>query len=103
MRTSAFSLTDVWQLATSHSLPATSSLSSHDLDDHPLVALAVEFRIEDSLPRAEIELADGNRHNHFMMNQQRLQVRVSVILARLMMLVLLAKGRQTFQPVIDVF
>src|SRR5258707_2281042 len=66
-------------------------LLPHYLHDHPLITLAVEFSIEDSLPRPQVEFARGDRHDHFMMNQQRLQMRVSIILAGFVMLVVLAE------------
>jgi hypothetical protein len=37
------------------------------------------------------------------MNDQRFQVRVSIVLASLVMLVVLPKGSERFQPLVDVF
>ena len=53
-----------WQLL---SLP-------HYLHNHSLVALTIEFGIEDSLPCPQIKFAGGDGHDHLMMNQQRLQM-----------------------------
>ena len=66
------------------------------------VALAVELGIENLLPGAEVELSVGDWDNDFVVNDQRLQVRVSVVLAGLVMLVVLAEGSQRFQPLVDV-
>src|ERR1700746_2761146 len=79
------SSSDIWSL-------------SHDFHNHALVPLPVELRIEHTLPRAQVEHARGNGHDHFMMDEQRLQMRVAVVLARLMMLVAFAKRRQMLQP-----
>src|SRR3954470_6564063 len=58
----------------------TQSLPEH-LDDHPLGAPAVELAVEDLLPRPQVEPAVGYRHDHLMMDEQVLQVRVAVVLA----------------------
>jgi len=57
------------------------SLFAHHLHQHALLALAIELRVEDTLPRTEVKLAIGDRQNHLMVDQRRLQVRVAVILA----------------------
>lgn len=76
--------------------------AAHHLDDDALVALAVEFGVENALPRAQIEFACGDGHDHLMMYQQGLQVRVAVVLAGLVVTVVLAEGRQRLQPLVDV-
>jgi len=78
------------------------SLFADDLDDHPLLALSVELRIEDSLPRSQVELAlrDGKRHR--LVEQQAFEMRVSVVLARLVVAVVLPERRELFQPFVDV-
>src|SRR5207302_6170824 len=76
---------------------------SHNFHNHALVSLPVELRVENPLPRAQIELAPGNGYDDFMMDQQRLQVGIAVILTGLMMLVVLAKRSQMLQPLVDVF
>ena len=45
-------------------------LLAHDFHDHALVPLAVEFSVENSLPRTEVKPPSGNRNNHFMVNQE---------------------------------
>ena len=55
------------------------SLAQH-LDDEPLIA-AVELRVEDGLPRAEVEPAVRHRDDHLVVDEQVLPVRVAVVLA----------------------
>ena len=63
-----------------HSVNGGSLLPKH-LDDHPLRPAAVELAVEDLLPRPEIEAAVGDRHDHLVVNEQVLEVRVAVVLA----------------------
>src|SRR5215211_6839755 len=56
------------------------SLPKH-LDDHPLGPPAVELAVEHLLPRPQVEAALGDRHDHLVVDQQVLQVRVAVVLA----------------------
>src|ERR1700721_2021351 len=74
----------------------------HHLHDHPLVPLPVKLRIENSLPCPQVELACRDRHDYLMVNQQRLQMRIPVVLARLMMFVVFAKRRQMLQPPVNI-
>ena len=78
-------------------------LFSHYLNDHPFVALAVEFGIENLLPGAEVELPVGDRDDDFVVDDQRFEVGVSVVFAGLMMLVVLPEGSEGFEPLVDVF
>jgi hypothetical protein len=78
-------------------------LFSHDFNDYFFVALAVEFGVENLLPWAEIEFPVGDRDDDFMVNDQRLEVRVSVVFSGLMMLVVLPEWGESFQPLVDVF
>src|SRR6266478_3120566 len=50
-----------------------------DLYNHPLISLPVELSIEDPLPGPKIKFPICHRHNHLVMNHQRLQVRVAII------------------------
>ena len=50
----------------SDSVLDSSSRFPHHLDDHPLPPLAVELGVEDLLPRAEVELAVGDRQDHLV-------------------------------------
>jgi hypothetical protein len=75
---------------------------AHDFNNDAFGALSVEFRVINLLPRSEIQLPGGHRHDHLVVNQQALQVRVAIGLARSMMPVILAKRSQAFQPFIDV-
>jgi hypothetical protein len=45
-------------------------LLAHDFDDHPLVALTIELRIENALPGAEVELSGRDWNDYFMMDEQ---------------------------------
>ena len=56
-------------------------LHAEDFDDDALAALAVELGVEDALPGAEIELAVGDGQCGLVMEQQRLEVGVAVVLA----------------------
>src|SRR6266446_883929 len=80
-----------------------SCLFSHDFNDDSFVALPVEFGIENLLPGAEIEFPVGDRDDDLVMNDQRFEVRVSVVFAGLVMLVILPEGSERFQPLVDVF
>src|SRR5579862_2205299 len=76
---------------------------SHDFHDHALVPLAVELCIENPLPRSHIQLARRNRHDHFMMDEERLQMGVAIVLAGLVMLVSFSKRSQMLEPLISIF
>jgi hypothetical protein len=78
-------------------------LFSHDFNDDSFVALAVEFGVENLLPWAEVEFPVGDWNDDFVVNDQRFQVRVSVVFAGLVMLVVLPERRERFQPLVDVF
>ena len=47
-----------------------SPIDAHDLDDHALLSLPIEFRVEDPLPGAEIELPVGDWDDNFVVDQQ---------------------------------
>src|SRR5215813_14451264 len=76
---------------------------SHNLHDHALLTLPLEFGVEDPLPGAEIETACGDRNYDLMMNQQCLQVRVSVVFASIMVFVIALKRRQVVEPLVNVY
>jgi hypothetical protein len=76
---------------------------AHHFHDHPLVALAVEFGIEDPLPGSQVEFALGDRNDDLVVDEQRLQMRVAVVFAGLMVFVVVAEGCQRFQSLIDIF
>src|SRR5258708_35279856 len=78
-------------------------LFSHYLNDDSFVALAVEFGVENLLPWAEVEFPVGDRDDDFVVNDQRFQVRISVVFSSLVMLVVLPEGSERFQPLADVF
>src|ERR1022692_605647 len=77
-------------------------LFSHDFNENSFVALAVELGVENLLPGTKVEFPAGDRDNDFMVNDQRFQVRVSVVFAGLVMLIVLAERSQRFQPLVDV-
>src|SRR5208282_4990141 len=77
-------------------------LFSHYLNDDSLVALPIEFCIEDLLPRAEVKFAVGHRDDHFVVDDQRFKVCVSIVLSGLVMLVVLPEGSEGLQPLVDV-
>jgi hypothetical protein len=47
---------------------------THYFYDDALWPLSVEFGIVNLLPRTEIELAVGHRHNHLVVDQEAFQV-----------------------------
>src|SRR5258705_1622644 len=76
-----------------------------DLDQHALLAAAVELAVEDLLPRAEVELAAGDRHDRLAPHDLALVVRVGVVLARPVVMVALRAGierRQLLEPALVV-
>ena len=79
-----------------------SRLLAHYLYDDPLIALPVKFGVEDLLPCAEVEFPIRHGHDDFMMDEQRFQMRISVVFASLVMLVVLPKRSQRLQPLVDV-
>jgi hypothetical protein len=58
------------------------SLLPHDFHNHPFVPLPIKFGIKNPLPCPQIEFAPGYGHYDFMMNEQRLEMRVAVVFTR---------------------
>ena len=77
-------------------------LLPNDLDQHSLPPLAVELRVINLLPGAEIEFPVGHGNHHFVTDQEILQVRVAICLTGAMVTVITAEGRQLFQSLLDV-
>src|SRR5262245_10460803 len=75
---------------------------AHHLDDYTLAALAVELGVEHLLPGTEIQFAAGDRQQDLMAHDRPLQVRVGVVLARLMVLVRQARRRELLEPGLEV-
>ena len=65
-------------------------------------ALSVELGVVHLLPRAEVQLPLGHRHDHFVVHQQALQVRIAVGLTGAVVPVVFAERRQLFQPLVDI-
>jgi len=80
-----------------------SFLLSHHFDDHPLVPLPVKLRVEDALPGPEVQAPGGDWHNHFVMNQQSLKVRVAVGLAGVVVVVILTEWGELLEPLVYIF
>src|ERR1019366_2425211 len=78
-------------------------LFAHYFNDDSFVALAVEFGVENLLPGAAVKFPVGDWGDAFVVNDQRFQVRVSVVFSGLVMLIVLAEGGERFQPLVDVF
>ena len=71
-----------------------------DLNQHSLLAAAVEFAVEDLLPGPEVELSGGHRYHHFAAHYLALDMRVGVVLPCSVVMVL-ADGfvrRQGLEP-----
>jgi hypothetical protein len=76
---------------------------SHHLHNHPLPPLPIKLRIEDTLPCAQVEASGCDWERCFVVKQERLQMRVAVVLAGLMVFVVGPLGRQLLEPFADVF
>ena len=70
------------------------------LDDHPLRPPAVELAVEDLLPGAQVEPAVGHGHDHLVVDEQVLQVRVAVVLAAAVMAVVARIGQELARHVV---
>src|SRR2546422_1557432 len=57
---------------------AAHNLVSHDFNDNPFLSLSVKFCIINLLPRPEIKFPRCHRHDDLMMDEQALQVRITV-------------------------
>ncbi len=75
---------------------------AENFDDHPLAALAVELGIENTLPGTKVEVAVGDRQSGLVVQQQRLEMRVAVVLAGLVVLVVGTRRGQFLEPFADV-
>jgi hypothetical protein len=62
------------------------------LDENPLAPPAVEFSVEDLLPRAEIEFLFPDGHYDFVAHDLPIHVGVGVVLAGAVMAVLRGRG-----------
>ena len=71
-----------------------------DLDDEPLVAPAVELRVEDLLPGTEVEAPLRHRHDRLVVHEQVLQVSVAVVLAAPVVAVLAGVGKELARDVV---
>ena len=81
--------------------PCERGLLADDLHQHALRPAAVEFAVENLLPRAEVELAVGDGDHDFAAHDLPLQVGVGVVLAGAVVAVVRAdRGRteRAFQP-----
>jgi CheY-like chemotaxis protein len=75
---------------------------THYFNDDAFGPLSVKLGVIQLLPGPEIKARVRHRHDHLMMNQQTLQVRIAVGLARAVMAIIVAVGRQLLQPLVDV-
>jgi hypothetical protein len=78
-------------------------LFAHYFHDDTLVALSIEFRVENTLPRAEVESPCRNRNDYLVVNEQCFQMGVAICFARIVMPIVFAKWRQLLEPLVDVF
>jgi len=56
--------------------------------------LPIELRVKDPLPGSKIKTPCRDGNDHFVMNQQRLQMRIAIVLAGLVMFVISLERRQ---------
>lgn len=68
----------------------------------PFPALAIEFRIEDPLPRTEIKAAARNRKSRLMMKQERFKMGIAVVLTGPVVFVIWPRGSQFLEPFADI-
>jgi hypothetical protein len=64
------------------------------LDHQAFVATPIELDIEDRLPRPEIQLALGNRHDDLVMHEHVLEMSIAVVLAAPVMAIVAWVGQQ---------
>jgi hypothetical protein len=62
-------------------------LLSYHFDHDPFVSPSVELGVEDALPGTQVESAIGDRQHDLVVDEQRLEVGVPVVLARAMVAV----------------
>lgn len=77
-------------------------LLADDFDYHSLFSLPVEFGIKHALPWPQVEVAVCDGQNHLMAQQQALEVRVPVALARVVVMVVGAERGEFLGPFHDV-
>ena len=65
--------------------PVADVLLSDDLHQHAFAAAAIEFSIEDLLPRTKVQASVGDCDDHFATHQLPLDMRVAVIFAGFVM------------------
>ena len=72
----------------------------NDFDEHPLAPTAIEFTVKYLFPRAEIQFTAGDSDDYFPPHHLALEMSVSVVLARSIVMVLRngVVRRQSFQP-----
>ena len=62
-------------------LPTCTASFPDDFYKNPLPAKAVKFPVKDLLPRSEVELPSGDRHNDLPAHDRALEVGVGIVLA----------------------
>lgn len=75
---------------------------AHYLNNDALRPLPVKLSVIDLLPGTQVKLPGGHRHDHLVMNEQALEVRVAIRFSGLVMPVVVAERRELFQPFIDI-
>src|SRR4029077_9221775 len=79
---------------------ATASLPD-DLDEHALLAPAIELAVEDLLPRTEVERAAGDGDDDLAAHDLALVVRVAVVFAGAIVVIAFrtrVEGRELLEP-----
>src|SRR3989338_850877 len=77
-------------------------LFPQDLDDDPLLALAVALRVKHLLPGPQVERALGDREHRLVVDEGAFQVGVPVVFAGCVMLVVLTKRCEPFQQLPEI-
>ena len=74
-------------------------LLADDLYENPLAAFAVEFTVENLLPRSEIKFSVGNSDDRFASHESPLEMGVGVVLSDIMRVLVVRMFRGEFlQP-----
>lgn len=77
-------------------------LHTQHLHDHALRPLAIKLRVKHSLPRPKIKLSLGHRQGCLVVQQQRFQMRIAIVLTGPMVLLIRTRWRQFLEPFADV-
>src|SRR5260370_33660189 len=82
--------------------PAMDLLLPYYFDDDTLGTLPIKLAVEDTLPGTSIEFAIGNGNDDLVMEQEVFEMGITIIFARLVMVIVWIFGRQFLHPLHDI-